>query len=455
MNAPTRLGFSDGGLRVSGAPAWLAALPGARGNRASLTLPASAYASVVLALRAHGDTYVDEARAFAPLTLTRAGGHPPRGYQKEALAAWHEAGRRGVVVLPTGAGKSFVAELAIALVKRPSLVVVPTLELVSQWLRGLALAFPDVALGQLGGGVRRLGDLTVATYDSAALMMRDLGDRFGLVIFDECHHLPAPVFRVAAECALAPFRLGLSATPGDDPDRQAQLTELIGELVYEQTITELRGAFLADYDVIQVPVELDPGERRRYEEARAHYLGYLRSAGFKTDSADGWQRFVREAARTQEGRSALESFRLQRSIAFEASAKFDVLLRLLERHDNERKLVFTQDNAAAYRVGRHCLLPVITHHTAAAERRAVLDAFKAGALRAVVTSKVLNEGVDVPEASVAIILSGSGSVREHVQRLGRVLRKHEAKRARLYEIIAAETTEVGTSERRRAHRAYR
>ncbi len=455
MDTLTRLRFSEGDLTVAHAPTWLAALPEATGNRASLTFPASAYASVVLGLRARGDAYVDEARAFVPLTLTQTRSHQPRGYQKEALAAWHAAGRRGVVVLPTGAGKSFVAELAIALAKRPSLVVVPTLELVAQWLRGLASAFPELALGQLGGGVRRLGDLTVATYDSAALTMREVGNRFGLIIFDECHHLPAPVFREAAECALAPYRLGLSATPGDDPDRQAQLGELIGNLVYEQSITELRGAFLADYDVIQVPVELDPGERRRYEAARGHYLSYLRGAGFKTDSADGWQRFVREAARTREGRAALDSFRLQRSIAFEAAAKFDVLLRLLERHDRERKLVFTQDNAAAYRVGRHCLLPVITHHTSAAERRTVLEAFKAGALRAVVTSKVLNEGVDVPEASVAIILSGSGSVREHVQRLGRVLRKHGAKRARLYEIIAAETTEVGTSERRRAHRAYR
>ena len=101
------------------------------------------------------------------------------------------------------------------------------------------------------------------------------------------------------------------------------------------------------------------------------------------------------------------------------------------------------------------MLPAITHQTKVKERSRILAAFNAGELTAVVTSKVLNEGVDVPDANVAIVISGSGSVREHVQRLGRILRKQDGKRAILYEIVSAETSETFTSERRRDHVAYR
>ena len=101
------------------------------------------------------------------------------------------------------------------------------------------------------------------------------------------------------------------------------------------------------------------------------------------------------------------------------------------------------------------LVPVITHQTKVTERSAILGGLRDGRYHAVVTSKVLNEGVDVPEANVAVVLSGSGSVREHVQRLGRILRKREGKRAVLYELVTTRTTEALTSERRREHDAYR
>mgnify|MGYP000555948845 CR=1 FL=1 len=126
---------------------------------------------------------------------------------------------------------------------------------------------------------------------------------------------------------------------------------------------------------------------------------------------------------------------------------------LVHRHD--RTLVFTEDNATVYAISRRFLLPAITHQTKVKERSKILADFNEGKLSAVVTSKVLNEGVNVPEANVAIVLSGSGSVREHVQRLGRILRRGENKRAVLYEIIAAGTNEERTSDKRREHSAYR
>ncbi len=118
-------------------------------------------------------------------------------------------------------------------------------------------------------------------------------------------------------------------------------------------------------------------------------------------------------------------------------------------------MVFTQDNATAYAVSKRFLVPTITHQTKIKERSEILAGLSSHAYGAVVTSKVLNEGVDVPDANVAIVVSGSGSVREHVQRLGRVLRKKGDKRAILYELVTAGTAETNTSDRRREHVAYR
>ncbi|MCA9560033.1 MAG: ATP-dependent helicase, partial [Myxococcales bacterium] len=120
-----------------------------------------------------------------------------------------------------------------------------------------------------------------------------------------------------------------------------------------------------------------------------------------------------------------------------------------------RSIVFTQNNSTAYEVSRRFLVPVITHQTKPSERSALLEGFADGTFGALATSKVLNEGVDVPDANVAIVISGSGSVREHVQRLGRILRKAGDKQAVLYELVAAGTAETFTSERRREHDAYR
>jgi superfamily II DNA or RNA helicase len=131
------------------------------------------------------------------------------------------------------------------------------------------------------------------------------------------------------------------------------------------------------------------------------------------------------------------------------------LAHLLAAHRRDRAILFTQDNATAYAVARRFLVPVITHQTKVRERSAILAGFADGTYGALATSKVLNEGVDIPDANVAVILSGSGSVREHVQRLGRILRKKGTKRAVLYELVTQATSETYTSDRRREHSAYR
>lgn len=416
--------------------------------------PAMAYAQTVLALRRAGVVYEDEARAYAELPAGALVHREPRPYQAEALEAWKKGGARGVVVLPTGAGKTQLAMMAIDDRRRSTLVVAPTLDLVRQWYDVLRATF-GVAVGVVGGGEHAVLPLTVTTYDSAYIHMDHLGAKFGLIVFDECHHLPSPTYALAARLSLAPFRLGLTATPERADGLDAALLALVGPTLYRRDIGELAGEWLAEYETERVEVELTPEEREEHDAERAIYREFLGKNAINMSSPRGFGEFIMRAARSTEGRRAMKAYRRQRELAFAATAKLGYLEHLLEQHREDRTLIFTQDNATAHLIARRFLVPVITHQTKVTERSAILAAFAAGTYGAIVTSKVLNEGVDVPDANVAVVLSGSGSVREHVQRLGRILRQREGKRALLYEVVTARTTETFTSERRREHDAYR
>ncbi len=444
------------GIAEGGVPPALAEVCTWDAREAVHRAQAADYAAVVLALRDAGVTVTDEARAYTNLTLEPTVRHEPFPYQREALEAWRRHRCRGVVVLPTGAGKTYVATLAILARQRSTLVVVPTLDLLNQWYEVLGAAF-GVPIGIVGGGYHEVSDITVTTYDSAHLHMDRLGNRFGLVIFDECHHLPSATYAMAARMCLAPYRLGLTATPERQDGRTADDT--IGRIVYQKDITELSGEYLAEYDTVRLDVPLSPEERETYERDRGTYLTFLRANGIRMSERDGWSRFLILSSQSDAGRRAFAAYRRQRGLALAAPGKIAFLARLLHQHRADRTIVFTEDNATVYAISRRFLVPAITHQTKVKERSLILAAFNAGELGAVVTSKVLNEGVNVPEANVAVVLSGSGSVREHVQRLGRILRKAESngvsKRAVLYELVAVGTGEERTSEKRREHVAYR
>jgi superfamily II DNA or RNA helicase len=419
-------------------------------------LPAYRYAELILSLRARGVAYDDKARAYARLEAIAVPPREPRPYQTEALEAWKKAGRRGVVVLPTGAGKTFVAVLAVASAARSTLVVAPTIDLLHQWYSVLAASFPGRAIGAVGAGEFTVEDLTVTTYDSAYLHLDRLGDRFGLVVYDEAHHLPGATFALAAKLAIAPFRLGLTATPERTDGGESRLLDLVGPIVYRKEISELSGEWLAPYEVVTVPVDLDDEERARYDAARARWRAFLDARGIRLGGPGGWTRFLVEASRDAEGRDAFKAWREQRRIALATPRKLDVLERILAGLvSGERALVFTDENDAAYEVSHRFLVPAITHQTKPRERRAFLEGFASGAFPVLATSRVLNEGVDVPQASIAVVLSGTSTVREHVQRLGRILRPAPGKLAILYEVVTRATTEEQVSARRRQHDAYR
>ncbi|SME88626.1 DEAD/DEAH box helicase [Pseudobacteriovorax antillogorgiicola] len=395
----------------------------------------------------------DRARAYDKLDLSLQQRIIPRDHQKKALESWESHGGKGVVCLPTGAGKTILAVLAMAKIKRPTLVVVPTIDLLHQWQKTLSVFF-SVPIGSLGGGDRDIQTITVSTYDSAYLMIDQLSCQFGFVVFDECHHLPSPQYQMIARSAIAPFRLGLSATVERPDGKEEIIYELLGDLVYEGMISSMVADVLSPYDVVSIEIDMTDEEREEYKKHRKVYTDFLRRAGVNFSSPGGWQEFIRKSARMPGGQEAMDSYRKQKQLSQGSEGKVDELWNLFQYHRGDRIIVFTNDNALAYRIGEEYILPVLTHQTKPKERKRMLSSFRSGELDILVTSKVLNEGVDVPEASVGIVVSGSGAVREHVQRLGRILRHQEGKRAVLYELISKDTSEKYVNQRRRMHHAY-
>ena len=414
-------------------------------------IPGMHYRPVVEVLQAEGIDFIDDAKEFIPLQLVSSFEMEPYPHQQEALLAWKQAGRRGVVVLPTAAGKTYLAQLAMQATPRSTLIVVPTLDLMHQWYAQLEAAFPDVEVGLLGGGSRDRTPILIATYDSATIHAESLGNLYGLLIFDECHHLPTDFYRVIAEYAIAPYRLGLTATPDRTDGRHNDLNALIGLEVYRKSPAELAGLALAEHQVVQIKVKLSPKERDRYNYCLKIRNDFLKEANIYLGSINGWQRFVQISASSQKGRRAMLAHREAKNISLGTEGKLRVLADLLAQHYPERILIFTNDNATVYRISQEFLIPALTHQTPVKERHEILTCFREGEYKTLVASHVLNEGVDVPDARIAIILSGTGSEREYVQRLGRVLRKgsNQHKLALLYEVVAENTSEEGTSQRRR------
>ena len=375
----------------------------------------------------------------------------PRPYQEEALANWLAEGSRGVVVLPTGAGKTFVAALAISETGLKTLAVVPTIDLLLQWRTALAAALSLDAdeIGVFGGGEKELKPITIITYDSAALYPRELR-HFGLLIFDECHHLPAPTYRLIAESAFTPLRLGLSATPERSDMTHTDLAELIGPEVYRRSPSELtEGRYLAQYEERRIDVLLSDEDEARYSEQRRIYRSFLQRRRIVIRSPEDFQqKLIYMSARDPEARAAMLAWREARNIAMNAPAKYDEIEQLLRVHADDLVILFSEYNYVVDEISRRFCVPAITYKTPAEERRVILERFRAGHYTKLATGRVLNEGVDVPDCRVAIIVSGNSTKREYIQRLGRVLRPKEG-HALLYELVTSGTTEEEVAKRRR------
>ncbi len=429
--------------------------------RGDVYVPFATYDGKVKAYRALAMKYRDiveflsknevefEDRVMDPLPVPfLESGYRLRPYQSEAVEAWERAGRRGVIVMPTGAGKTLVGMKAMELVQSSTLVVVPTLELLQQWRERLEKGF-GIEVGMFGGGKKELKGITVTTYDSAYIHAERLGNKFMLLIFDECHHLPAQGYRQIAELMASPYRLGLTATMEREDGLHVRLPELIGPKVYEVGAKRLAGRYLAEFDVERIRVSLRPEEKAEYERNWKVYTDYLKRRGLTMKGIEDFHRFLRIAAFDKKGREALLARHRALKVAMNSEAKLDKLAEILRGHRDEKTIIFTQFNELVHRISKRFLIPFITHRTSKEERREVLKGFREGRYKRIVSSKVLDEGVDVPDASLGIILAGTGSRREFIQRLGRLLRPKPGKRAKLIEIVSEETRELGISYKRR------
>jgi superfamily II DNA or RNA helicase len=391
---------------------------------------------------------IEDATPNLPALEQLKGNVELRSYQSEALDKWRGVGNRGVLVLPTAAGKTFIALKAIDLLKTQTLIVVPTLDLIDQWKKRVR-EYLDVEAGVVGGGENAVRMVTVSTYDSAYSQAAHLGNNFLLLIFDEVHHLASLGYMQIAEMYIAPYRMGLTATYERSDQRHTLLPLLVGDPVYSVSVEELTaGKHLSDYTYEKVAVELTAKEQRTYDAEMAVFRNYLAERRIILKTAFDFQRFIMTTGRDPHAREALLARNKALKIAVNSEAKLDLLAERLEAYKHEKVLIFTLYNDLVYTVSRRFLIPAVTHQTPRDERREILANFGSGKYKVIVTSQVLDEGVDVPDASVGLVLGGTGSRREYVQRLGRLLRKKEGKTAKLVEIISKETVEVGISRRR-------
>jgi len=443
-----RLVYEEGTVRVSGSDALDDLAFVERDDRSKTRrAPAHRYVDLLAALDERGVDYDDRVFDLPDLDLDST--YELRGYQRDALDDWSAADRRGVLELPTGSGKTVIGIGAMEALDTPTLVVVPTIDLLEQWRSELEREF-GVEVGQLGGGEQRLADVTVSTYDSAYLRADELGDRFGLVVFDEVHHLGGEGYRDIARLLATPARMGLTATFERPDGAHEVVEELVGPLCHRVAVDDLAGDHLADYDIKRLEVELTPEERAVYERHQERFTDYLASSGIQMRSGSDYQELVKRSGSDPRAREALLAKQRAREVMMNADAKVDRLETLLGRHREDRVIVFTAHTDLVYRLSERFLIPAITHETAADERREILERFRSGGYSRVVTANVLDEGVDVPDANVAVVLSGSGSEREFTQRLGRILRpKADGQRALLYEIVTEETAEERVARRRR------
>ena len=376
-----------------------------------------------------------------------------RDYQKKALDNWAKAAKRGCVVLPTGAGKTVIGVKAIEKVNSASIVIVPTIDLMDQWTSVLSKYFPYIKIGNLGGGSDDLQAITVSTYDSAYIRASSLGNKFALIIFDELHHLAAPGYKSIAERFASPFRLGLTATIEREDNLHKDFPRLVGGgIVFQAHAGDLaRDKHLASYEIERRQIEMLPEEIEVYKKNFGVYQISLKKLGLRMNYTGAFHRLIMMSGRNSIAREAILARNKAMDIALNSKSKIEELRKILSENKGLKTIIFTQHNKLVFEISDRFLIPFITHKSSKAERQDALNGFKEGKYNALVTSKVLDEGIDVPDAELGIIVSGTGSSREFIQRLGRLLRpkSDSNKKAKLIEIISSGTREIGTSTKRK------
>lgn len=409
------------------------------------------YSPVREQMQRRAASFDDTVPEWKPVKWHKTELHTLRPDQQAAFDAWR-ATKRGVIVMPTGTGKTEIALAIMAETAISTLVVAPVRDLMYQWHRRILQGLGYDA-GIIGDNVFNVRPVSVTTYDSACIHTEKLGARFGLIIFDECHHLPGDVRRDAARMSAAPWRLGLTATPTRSDGRHVDLDWLIGPRVYELPISAARGKTLAEYEVVRIPVHLSDAEQARYD-ALSRQVRHFMLERRKAEPTFSWEDLCAETGKDPGARRALRAYRQKKSIEDRAEEKLRVLEDLFRLHAGSPVVIFAGSNAMAREVSRRFLIPCLLNHCRKKERLDILTGLQDGSYPALVANQVLDEGVDLPEVKVAVVIGGLSSTKQAKQRLGRILRKSGNARATLYEVVCADTKEEERSRQRRDSDAY-
>ncbi len=370
-----------------------------------------------------------------------------RSYQEKALESWLKT-KRGIIVLPTGSGKTHVALKAISHLKQSTLIIVPTIDLIDQWYKSIVKDLGTTP-GRIGGGYDDINGITITTYDSAYSRIDSLGNKFSFLVFDEVHHLPSEGYMEIAQLTPALYRLGLTATPEREDGRHIMLLDLVGPIVYRINAETLSGKYLSEYEIERIYVNLENDEEVKYKEMRSKMKEILNKLSIELRDLSDFKRFLYYASKNKLAREALHLWYESNNIAINSNSKIKKLKELLNMYKNEKIIIFTRDTNMAYRISKEFLIPVVTYKTSKEERKEILDNFRNNKYKVIVASNIFDEGVDIPDASIAIIVGGYGTRRQFIQRLGRILRKKEGKKAKLIEIVTKGTSDYSLSLRRR------
>jgi len=371
-----------------------------------------------------------------------------RKYQKEAYDAWISNDMRGVIALPTGAGKTHIALWAIAKIQERTLIVIPTIDLLNQWYDKIVTELGLTDVGLFGGGDRDIRSITITTYSSAYLNAELFADKFGFVVFDEVHHLPSPKYRIIAESLVAWKRMGLSATPEREDNLHLDLLQLVGPVVYRKTPSELKKQrHIAEFEVKRIAVPLDSEQRKEYKLLMQKYREALHMLGIPYSGKKALELLIMRSGKSKLAHDAIVWREKARKIALNSEAKIKLLEEILIANRRRKTLIFTKYTSIVNRISHTFGIPKITHKTKREERIKILDAFRKGKISKIVTSEVLDEGTDVPDANLGIIVSGTGSKRQFIQRLGRLLRPKDEP-ALLIELVTKGTIDSSLSSRR-------
>jgi superfamily II DNA or RNA helicase len=367
-----------------------------------------------------------------------------RDYQNEAIEKWRNNNFKGVIALPTGAGKTIIGLKAIESVKKSTLIVAFTKEQMNQWKDSI-VKFSDVRpdIGLYYSSEKNIKPITISTYQTAYRHINDLADKFDLLIIDEAHHLPADKFKEIALGLIASKRLGLSATPYREDGKHEELFKLMGGVIYYKGVDELiHKGYLSPYEIIQVKVFLNKDERSKYFELLKK---------FKILSKN--RKISELIKKAQEGdNDAIEALRVyndMKKIVSLAQNKVSKIMDIIRRESDKKILIFTQYVEQAENLAKLFNALLITGKISKSERDKILSKFKSMKSGILVLTTVGDEGLDIPDASVGIIVTGTGSRRQFIQRLGRLLRPVNGKKATLYEILVQGTPEEYQAKKRK------